>query len=92
MNSLCLVSLLPSLLWRYSVVYSSESGPEDDYYTAHFPNGWMYTYNTAKSYNRSYWNKTRAAQDILDAHNEARRELNLATLVSTCKLKAYSCI
>jgi hypothetical protein len=84
MNSVCLVSLLLPLLWRYSVICSSESGPEDDYYTAHLPNGLNYTYNSAKSSNRSCWNKTRAAQEILEAHNEARKELNLPTLVSTC--------
>ena len=87
MNSLCclpLLLLLLLLLLSHCVVYSSEDGPEDDdYYTAYFPNGQNYTYNTAKSSNRSHWNRTRAAQEILDAHNEARRELNLTTLVST---------
>ena len=81
------MSLLLPLLWRYSVVCSSKNGTLDDYYTASFPNGMNYTYNTAKSSNRSYWNKTRAAQEILEAHNKARKELNLPTLVSTCMKK-----
>ena len=91
MNSVSLlVSLLLLLLWRYSVVYSSESGPEYDYYTAHFPSGWNYTYSTGKSSSRSHWNETRAAQEILHAHNEARRERNRVPMVSTCRGKACS--
>ena len=59
----------------------------DYYYTAMLPNGVNFTYNTGKGYNRSYWERTTAEQDILDAHNAARRELNLTALASDCNFR-----
>lgn len=82
--SMSLTTLLfTSLQLLVQVNNAALLSPEDDVlYTAHFPNGKTYTYDTGKGHAWAYWNGTSADEDILDAHNVARRELNLTELVS----------
>ena len=83
MSLVNLLSLLLSLLFLHHFVLSSEDADQSDYYyTARLPNGKNFTYNTGEGYDSSYWNRTTAEEEIFDAHNEARRELNLTALVS----------
>ena len=89
LSSLLFAVLLLSAHLDSTVLSSSENGANQDVYTARFPNGQNYTYHTGKGHAWAYWNGT-TAEDILEGHNMARRELNLSALVSVKQLTLLS--